>query len=106
MAESYREIYKAEEGQLGQYFRNLEHLIKFVDNETIEHERRYTSLVKAQLSQFETALLFYHCIRQRKEPFTKLVELVEKFGFLKHLRREFLLDASHHKRFLDERAFK
>lgn len=93
VSEKYVSFYEAHQGELGHYFRNLYHVIKFVNESDalkdpdakIEYEnrRRYTSLVRATLSQFELALLFYNCVSPLGNE--KFKPLVEKFGLLKNL---------------------
>jgi hypothetical protein len=72
---------------LGHYFRTLYHLIKFVKDSGVRNKRRYTSLVRAQLSAFELALLFYNCASSHGEKFKPLVE---EFGLLEHLDQSLL----------------
>ncbi|MBK8344630.1 MAG: hypothetical protein IPL12_15845 [Bacteroidetes bacterium] len=43
---------------MGHYFRNLYHIIKYIDNSNIENKRTYTNFVRAQLSSHELALIF------------------------------------------------
>lgn len=90
----YMAFYRAYQGTLGHYFRNLYHVFRFIDendalrdaDEKVEYKRRrlYTSLVRATLSQFELALLFYNCVSPNGEKFTRLLkkyELLENFDF-------------------------
>lgn len=78
--------------QLARYFRNFYHLIKFVKQSDISNKRRYTSLVTAQLSSYEIALLFYNCISPLGEE--KFKPLVEEFGLLEQLDKKMLLHPS------------
>jgi hypothetical protein len=93
----YHEVAAA---QLGHYFRNLYHLFKFVDraealsdsDPTTDHDRRkrYTSLVRATLSQHELAFLFYNCASWLGEE--KFKPLVERYGLLKNFKTDDLLE--------------
>jgi hypothetical protein len=86
-------------GELGHYFRNLYHLFKFVkDAESLKHSdgkieyqntRRYTSLVRATLSQFELGLLFYNCASKLGSE--RFKPIVEEFGLLKNFNTDGLL---------------
>lgn len=98
----YLELYEVYEASLGHYFRTLYHVIKFV-NETdalkaedadtdYKNRRRYTSLVRAQLSAFELEFLFYNGISANGEKFKPLIE---KFGLLENFDKKHLLHPSH-----------
>lgn len=104
--QAYLEFYKTHQEDLGHYFRTLYHLIKFVkvSNVVVEYEdkRRYTSLVRAQLSAYELLLLFYDGITEYGEKFKPLIE---EFGLLEHLDKTLLLDPSYEK-FYAESAYK
>ena len=51
--------YKAE---LGHYFRNLYHVLLYVDQSAIGSRVRYEKILRAQLSEYELTLLFYNCL--------------------------------------------
>jgi hypothetical protein len=90
---------------LAHYFRTLYHLIKFVKfSEVIptDEKRRYTSLVRAQLSAYEVAHLFYNGLTAYAEGFKPWIE---EFGLLEHFNRYLLLAASHESLY-DPKAFK
>ena len=98
--ESYEDFYyEVRQAQLGHYFRNLYHLFKFVNEaEALKHpdpkteyktRRRYTSLVRATLSQYELALLFYNCASELGEE--KFKPLLETYGLLKNFNTTDLL---------------
>jgi len=106
----YKKFYNDHQSELGHYFINLYHVFKFVntcdvlkdkadtftdkDNEqTIKNKRRYTSIARAQLSQYELALLFYNGISDNgKEDFKPLIE---KFGLLDNFNFNDLPDQDH-----------
>lgn len=62
--ETYLEFYNDNGSEFGHYFRTLYNIIKFVNASNIENKKFYTNLVRAQLSSFELALLFYNCLSQ------------------------------------------
>lgn len=69
-------------GILDHYFRNLYQIIKFIDSSPVADKRRYTSLVRAQLSPDELLLLFYDGVSPLGEKFKPLIE---RYGLLEHL---------------------
>jgi hypothetical protein len=79
---AYEEFHSRFRGVLDHYFRNLYHIVKFIDNSEVDDARRYTSLVRAQLSPAELFLLFYNCLTPRGEKFKPLIE---KYGLLEQL---------------------
>jgi hypothetical protein len=56
----YDEWFKNNHGELGHYFRNLYHIIKFVHKSEIEDKQFYSDLIRAQVSSHEHLLLFYN----------------------------------------------
>ena len=113
------QFYKNHQGELGHYFRNLYHLFKYVNNcdvlkdtsdifkdkdneQTTKNKRRYTSMARAQLSQYELALLFYNGISDYGcEDFKPLIE---KYGLLENFNTEDLPDQEHQE-FYETAAF-
>lgn len=81
----YDKFYANEFGDdLGQYFRTLYNILKFVDNnKNIKDKTIYTNLLRAQLSRYELLILFYNCISSLGEE--KMAPLVKKYNILKHL---------------------
>lgn len=92
----YADFYSGQRGNLGHYFRTLYHTFKLIDRSEIEDKRTYTSLVRAQLSQYELALLFYNCIMPiEKDGGNKFKPLVEKYGLLENFDTTLLLNTAH-----------
>ena len=92
---SYDRLYAAHQEDLGHYFRNFYHLIKFVDDSRDIREsekRQYTSLARAQVSSYEQALLFYNCIHPVSE---ECWRLIERYGLFHNLDTRLLLDPAH-----------
>ena len=69
-----------------QFFR-----FKFVDNSSIENKRLYTNLIRAQLSSFELALLFYNSLSDMGRE--KFKPLIEKYSLLKTVPKKALIHA-------------
>jgi len=89
--DTYREFYAEHGNSIGHYFRTIYNIVKFVDESAIEEtsKRKFTNLLRAQLSKEELSLLFYNCIseygRERMKP------LVKKYDLLQHLEESTLV---------------
>ena len=68
--------------EIGNYFRNLYHIIKFIDESNIEDKKKYTSIVRAQLSVSEHSLLYFNCISEAGKGFRKYVN---KYSLLENM---------------------
>lgn len=93
---SYGFVFQRLQGNLGHYFRNLYHIIKFVDrapNLNDADKKEYAALVRAQLSAFELALLFYNCIHSAGE---KFYPYVSQYRLLHNLDEDLILAPNHH----------
>jgi hypothetical protein len=99
---AYMVFYKEQQKDLSHYFRNLYHVVKFVAESDMENKRRYTSLIRAQLSAYELVLLFYNCVTGLGEKFKPLIE---EYGLLEHLDLTLLFSPEHSK-FYNESAYK
>jgi len=77
---------------VGHYFRTLYNIFKFVHNSDVEDKTLYTNLIRAQLSSYELALIFYNCLSSLGKDNFK--PLVEEFGVLKHIEQRLILNAS------------
>jgi hypothetical protein len=101
----YDELYLGRQGHLGHYFRNLYHIIKFVGetNDIEEADKRsYTNLVRAQLSSYEHALLFYNGLHPVGDGFPRLIT---RFGLLHNLDTKRLLFKAEHKDYYPETSY-
>jgi len=94
--EYYLRFYANYRAALDHYFRVLYHIIKFVDTSQAlaadSERKRYTSLVRAQLSGTELFLIFYNGLCPHAAKFRPLIE---KYGLLEHLDKSLLLHESH-----------
>ncbi|MCT7650951.1 putative phage abortive infection protein [Aliarcobacter butzleri] len=71
---------------INHYFRNLYHILRIVDEEDdfdIDKKKYYTSILRAQISNYELALIFMNAIY--KEGDSKLFPLLVKFEFMEPL---------------------
>lgn len=87
---SYEAFYERRQADVGHYFRSLYNIVKFVDRSEFNDKRIYTNLVRAQLSSYEQTLLFYNCLTKYGQE--KFKPLVEKYGLLKHIPRDLLIN--------------
>jgi hypothetical protein len=91
----YDRVYQGLKGDLGHYFRNLYHIVKFVDEAQDigdELKKKYTTLVRAQLSSYEQALLFYNCVHPYGEEF---YILIERYALFHNFDDNLFLDKTH-----------
>lgn len=111
----YLKYYHALQTDLGHYFRNLYRIIKFVDEADFSYQKKakdkeeqynlkyqYTSMIRAQLSDYELLWLFYNCICEYGED--KFKPLVERYSLLKNIPDDYLPDIKH-KSIYEETAF-
>jgi len=92
--EFYMEMYHSNQADLGHYFRNLYHILKLLKNENvISDKKKYSNLLRAQLSSYELAILFYNCLGDYG--YEKFYPLIEQFDFLKNLDRDLLISPDH-----------
>ncbi|RJE71495.1 putative phage abortive infection protein [Reichenbachiella sp. MSK19-1] len=89
----YNEFFNENVSDLGHYFRNLYHIIKFIDQSDIENKKRYTNFVRAQLSSGELAIIFYNCLSDYGNK--KFKPLIERYSLLKNRDQGLLLNVDH-----------
>lgn len=79
---AYSHFYQAHQHEIGHYFRNLHRILKFVDESTVKNKAQYAGILRAQLSSFELALLFYNALNPVGD---KLKLHVERYAMLENL---------------------
>jgi hypothetical protein len=89
----YLNFYDANKNDLEHYFRHIYHILKFVDNSKIENKRTYTNFLRAQLSSFELANIFYNGLSTHGDE--KMKPLLEKYALLKNLNKSLVLNTKH-----------
>ena len=102
--ENYMVVYSIVQTDFGHYFRNLYRIIKFIDEtqftenktENFQTQYKYTSMVRAQLSDYELLWLFYNCLSSNGKE--KFKPYIEKFALFKNLPKEKV----HSKELIDE----
>jgi hypothetical protein len=101
---TYLNFYKGAQSEIGHYFRSLYHIIKLVDQSSVNNKRLYTNLVRAQLSSFELTLLFYNCLSDLGNE--KFKPLIEKYALLKNMPQDLLINPAEHLKLYIETAYK
>ena len=89
---TYDTFYLGQGTAIGHYFRTLYHVFTLIDHAPNKEDEKvvYANIARAQLSDFELALLFYNCTTgEGAEGFKPLIE---KYGLLKHVRVDILAD--------------
>jgi hypothetical protein len=80
---------------LDHYFRHLYRIFKYVYDsrallKNFDQEYKYTSIIRAQLSDYELILLFYNCLSKNgKDRFKKYAE---RYALFNNIRNELLVD--------------
>lgn len=105
--EAYEVMYGVHEQVLGPYFRNLYHTVKLIDeNKCLKSNEKYkyANILRAQLSSYEVALIFYNCVSSVGQGFHSLVV---KYRFLKHMDASLLIKSewAENKNFYPEKAY-
>ena len=79
---AFEVLYENYSPHLGHYFRQLYHIVNFVDKSEIEEKQRYADFVQAQLNNDELILLAYNGLSKHGENFKPLIE---EYGLLENL---------------------
>ena len=91
---AYESFFDNYQSDIGHYFRNLYHIFKYIHRHDIQiYKKRYTNIVRAQLSTCELALLFYNGLS--KYGIERFKPIIEKYQLFDNLNPEFLLDEQH-----------
>ncbi|TWU22234.1 hypothetical protein Pla52o_32900 [Novipirellula galeiformis] len=89
----YDSFYQDHSSDLGHYFRNLYTIVKYADEHGGGTAQTYVNILRAQLSAYELALLFYNCTCGLGV--ICFAPLVEKYALLEHMEEDMFLDESH-----------
>lgn len=81
--EKYFTFFKKYQSELGNYFRNLYNIIKFVNESDIEDKHKYVNFLRAQLSNYELLMMFYNCHYSLGR--AKFRPLIIEYSILKHV---------------------
>ena len=102
IVEAYGPFYKEHQHEIGHYFRNFHRTLKLVDESDVGNKRNYTGILRAQMSSYELALLFYNALHPIG---TKLKPLVERYEVLENMDTALLCNPPDEVPLFDERAF-
>lgn len=104
--DTYLIHYEKAQTDFGHYFRNLYRMIKLVDGTEFflnENQKdsteifiikyKYTSIIRAQLSDYELLWLFYNCLSENGD--LKFKPFIEKYSLLKNIPTDKLADVGH-----------
>jgi hypothetical protein len=80
----YSAVCEIPDADFGHYFRNLYHIVKYVEESRAVDKKRYVSQVRAQFSQAEFALLYANGLR--REGKSKFRPLIEDYSLLHEAR--------------------
>lgn len=111
--EKYLKYYEKVQTDFGHYFRTIYRIIKFVDNYSIDDNSineddkykikyNYTSMVRAQLSDYELLWIFYNCLSENG--IEKFKPLIEKYTLFKNIPLDKLANKEH-KEFYESSAY-
>jgi hypothetical protein len=101
---AYDVFFQRHEQDVGHYFRHLYHLIKFVHENEVVDKRKYTNIVRAQLSKNELLLLYYNCLSNFGSE--KFKPLVEEYTLLHTVSTEQLVHPTEHSALYKPTAFR
>lgn len=93
--ESYIKVFKQNWEILGHYFRSIEILLITIDNldlkkqNDLNYKQRYVDILKSQLSEYETALIFYHFLSSKG---LKFKNIAERYTFFEFINDELITD--------------
>ncbi len=95
ITETYIEFWTKYKQDLGHYFRYLYRIFKYVDESFVSKDQKklYASTIRAQLSDLETALLFYNCLSTHG--YEKFKPLAEKYALFDNLPKGLLFNLKH-----------
>ena len=95
--DKYERFFVEYQPYVGHYFRHLYNTVKFIHDQKdfpkeFQEKKRYTNLIRAQLSSDELGLLFYNCLSKRGDKFRGLVE---KYALLEDMPSKVLIKEEH-----------
>jgi len=90
---AYEKFFNDYQSDLGNYFKNLYHLFKYINNSTIDDKEMYINIMRAQLSTYELALFFYSCLSSYGKK--KFKPLIERYNLVKNLPKNILIKSEH-----------
>jgi hypothetical protein len=77
----YDDFYNLYGGQVGHYFRNMFHILSFLQDPNQPERAKFIQIYRSQLSRYEIAILFYNCLSSYSQ--SEFNDIVERHDFLK-----------------------
>lgn len=92
---AYATVWLRHRHNLSHYLRFLYNIFKFIDTAELpsDAKKKYTNIVRAQLSDYELLILFYNCLH--KNGSERFKPLVEKYSIFNNLPVDLLLNPTH-----------
>jgi len=100
LVQIYDHYFHIHQSDLSHYFRNLFHIVKFVERSSISQKDKfeYLRMLRAQLSNYELVLIAYDGLHDYGKEFRPLIE---KYELIKSLNDESRLPDNYEKRIVD-----
>lgn len=100
LIEVYDHYFHIHHSDLSHYFRNLFHIVKFVERSPVAKKEKfeYLRMLRAQLSNYELLLIAYNGLHDYGKEF---FPLIEKFELIKSLNDETRMPEHYDKRIVD-----
>ncbi|OFY16575.1 MAG: hypothetical protein A2X02_05400 [Bacteroidetes bacterium GWF2_29_10] len=89
-----------EDSNIRNYFCNLYHIIKFVENSDIEDKKTYINFIRAQLSNYELVFLFFNGLSDYGK--ARFKPLIEKYSLLKSIDKKCIIEKKYIDEYMDE----
>jgi hypothetical protein len=100
----YAKHYDVAAPNLGPYYRNLYHFLKYTNGSEITgKKKKYMDIIQSQMSDAQLYCLFYNAICYGTE---KVLPLLDTYGFLRNIERKSLVFDYHKKLFYPKTKFK
>jgi hypothetical protein len=100
---AYIRIFKPYQAQLGHYFRNLYHIVKFIDRSDEKDKMFYMHLLRAQMSSYEHLLFFYNGVGPYG--YKKFRPMIQKYALLENMPYDDLVSAKQKFRYDDKELY-
>lgn len=100
--EIYLRDYNEAKADFGHYFRNIYRIIKIIDETDFYYDNKinefeikyqYSSILRAQISDYELGWIFYNCLSENG--IEKFKPLIEKYSFFNNLPKELISNSEH-----------
>lgn len=92
---AYGGVWLRHRHNLSHYLRFLYNIFKYIDSAelSVDLKKKYTNIVRAQLSDYELLILFYNCLH--KNGSERFKPLVERYAIFNNLPEDMLLNPTH-----------